>query len=182
MKKTIIAIFAMLVAIYAASAQESFRFMGIDVDGPFYDCAHSLRKAGFRPVRGEVNVFNGKYRGTPVTLQVETDAENRVSMFVVSYPLRPGPNATASLYDTVRMMLIQEYGTPSLSSGEYGDGPAVTSFSIYPGGTTDDGSSPLLRKKTVEAIGEITLSVSGEDDRVRIFVRKIQREEATELP
>lgn len=182
MKKTIIAIFAMLVAIFTASAQDAFRFMGIDVDGPFYDCVHSLRKAGFRPMRGETNVFSGKYRGTPVTLQVETDAENRVAMFVVSYPLRQGPNATASLYDTVRMMLIQEYGTPSLSSGEYGDGPAVTSFSIYPGGTTDDGSSPLLRKKTVEAIGEITLSVSGEDDRVRIFVRKIQREEATELP
>lgn len=191
MKRILITLAISLTVLFPSSAQEGLRFLGVPVSGTVRNCGQALGKQGFRKDRTEARILRGKYRGIPAELLLSgTDGDSgEVSVFVLTFPVRSDWRSTVSLYETVRMMLTSDYGTPSLSVEEYdfpygeadgfralesGKCRFVTSYSIYPGGTTDDGLTAMERKRTsVSALGEVTLTIS-DDKKVRVFLRTLR--------
>lgn len=178
-----------------ASSQDRLEFLGVPVGGTLNTLTQSLRKVGFKADRLRDGLYYGKYRREEVQLSVGVKAEGsrEVQVLVMTYPEKKSWKATVNQYESVKMLLASDYGQPTMVREEYdypyteddgfraideGKCRHIATFSIYEGGTTDNGapvgSAAALRKDGGKPfLGEITLAISPEDHRVRVYFRPV---------
>ena len=195
MKKILVAIATMFIACAAMSAQDQLEFLGVPVKGTVKSLTQDLRKVGFKPDRYRAGLYYGKYRkqSVQVVLGLDADGSDHTHVLVLNYPVAKSWKATVNQYERVKMALAADYGQPTMSREEYdypyteadgfraldeGKCRYITTFSIYEGGTTDNGapvgSAAAFRKDGGKPfLGEITLTISPEDRKVRVYFRAV---------
>ncbi len=195
MKKILVAMISLLIAGMVSSAQDRLEFLGVPVSGTVSSLTQDLKPAGFKADRYRTGLFYGKFHKQPVDLVLGLDAEgsDKVHVLVLSYSVAKSWKATLNQYESVKMALTMDYGQPTMSREEYdypyteadgframdeGKCRFITTYSIYEGGTTDNGapvgSAAAFRKDGGKPfLGEITLTISPEDHKVRIYFRAV---------
>lgn len=195
MKKILVALASMIIACVTMSAQDKLEFLGVPVEGTVKSLTQDLKTVGFKADRLRSGLFYGKYRKQEAQLVLGLDAENSddVHVIVLSFPLAKSWKATLTKYESLKMALVADYGQATMSREEYdypyteadgfraideGKCRYITTFSIYEGGTTDNGapvgSAAAFRKDGGKPfLGEITLTISPEDHKVRIYFRAV---------
>ena len=194
MKKIITSIVLALAFHSAGFAQDTLEFLGVPIEGSVYSFCSAMRKVGFKSQARSEITLGGKYHSDKVEVRLGMDpSSEEVGVLIVDYPQKNSWMATKTLYESVRMRLTSDYGEASMTLEEYdypyteadgfravdeGKCRYITTYSIYPGGTTSKGNSPrnpfLKTEPKVDPIGEITLTIS-QDRRVRIYFQRATR-------
>lgn len=116
MRKFLIAITLLFVAVINTMAQEHLSFKGIPIEGSMTEFCQKLKTKGFTQLGRDNNVttFTGDFTGRQATVGVgATDDGKSVHSVVVIFDESSEWNALVNTYDYYKGLYIRKYGEPS---------------------------------------------------------------------
>ena len=116
MRKFLIAITLLFVAVINTMAQEHLSFKGIPIEGSMTEFCQKLKTKGFTQLWRDNNVttFTGDFTGRQATVGVgATDDGKSVHSVVVIFDESSEWNALVNTYDYYKGLYIRKYGEPS---------------------------------------------------------------------
>lgn len=114
MRKFLIAITLLFVAVINTMAQEHLSFKGIPIEGSMTEFCQKLKTKGFTQLGRDNNVttFTGDFTGRQATVGVTDDGKS-VHSVVVIFDESSEWNALVNTYDYYKGLYIRKYGEPS---------------------------------------------------------------------
>ena len=116
MRKFLIAITLLFVAVINTMAQEHLSFKGIPIEGSMTEFCQKLKTKGFTQLGRDDNVttFTGDFTGRQATVGVgATDDGKSVHSVVVIFDESSEWNTLVNTYDYYKGLYIRKYGEPS---------------------------------------------------------------------
>jgi hypothetical protein len=114
MRKFLIAITLLFVAVINTMAQEHLSFKGIPIEGSMTEFCQKLKTKGFTQLGRDNNVttFTGDFTGRQATVGATDDGKS-VHSVVVIFDESSEWNALVNTYDYYKGLYIRKYGEPS---------------------------------------------------------------------
>lgn len=115
MKKQIIIIITLFVALVAQGQNEHFKFMGIPIDGKISSFDKELQKKGFKldDIMGksleDAYIYNGIFAGENAQIYVNYDVKSKIVYQAVVIIKRSTKESVTRLYQDMRDMLEEKY-------------------------------------------------------------------------
>lgn len=115
MKKQIIIIITLFVALVAQGQNEHFKFMGIPIDGKISSFDKELQKKGFKldDIMGksleDAYIYNGIFAGENAQIYVNYDVKSKIVYQAVVIIKRSTKESVTRLYQDIRDMLEEKY-------------------------------------------------------------------------